>query len=88
MTTPKLDPEKMNLPVTLGGKIDAQLKWVLIAFASGFVLLAGLVINRTDSVREALSAKSDAISTDLRQTNERLARMEAVASEHGSAPAR
>lgn len=42
-------------------RLDNQLKWLLIAFAAGFVALAGLILNRTD----ALSAKAEAISQQV-----------------------
>lgn len=52
---------------SLGTKIDGQLKWLLIAFASGFILLGGLILNRTDALAEkigAVSAQVAQVKTD------------------------
>ncbi len=49
----------------LGSKIDSQSKWLLGAYAAGFVLLAGLIVNRTDATNDRLSAKIDAVAAQV-----------------------
>lgn len=71
---------------SLSDKIDSQLKWLLIAFASGFIVLAGLLINRADVLRDLISSKAEASIQSAAQTNERLARVEATMSERGVPP--
>lgn len=49
----------------LGDKVDRHLVYLLGAFAAGFILLAGLVLNRTDDVRRDLDNKFTAISQQI-----------------------
>lgn len=63
----------------LDGRLDSHLKWLLLAFATGFIILAGLVVNRTDSLSSNLGSKIDAVGAQVAGTNERIARLEGVA---------
>lgn len=47
---------------TVNQKVDDHLKWILVAFATGFVLLGGLVINRTDGLSDKISKLSQDIA--------------------------
>lgn len=63
-TSDGMDPWQQSVETRLGaleGKLDNHLKWLLIAFAGGFIALGGLVLNRSDG----LSGKMD-------QVNERI----------------
>ena len=49
----------------LRGKVDAHLLWVLGAFGAGFLLLAGLIVNRTDALTKDLGAKIEAVGQQV-----------------------
>ena len=63
----------------LDGRLDSHLKWLLFAFAAGFVILAGLIVNRTDSLSVNLGSKIEAVGAQVSSTNERIARLEGAA---------
>lgn len=63
----------------LDGRLDSHLKWLLLAFAAGFIVLAGLVVNRTDSLSVNLGSKIEAVGAQVSTTNERIARLEGAA---------
>lgn len=55
----------------LDDKIDKTMLWVLGAFAAGFIVLGGLVLNRTDALSAKIEASNDRLSgqiTELRVT--------------------
>jgi hypothetical protein len=56
----------------LEDKVDTHLKWLLIAFASGFVLLGGLIINRTDAVLDRFDTKFDAMGSRIDSVGDRM----------------
>lgn len=74
----------------LEDKLDSRFMWLLAAFGAGFILLATLIVNRTDAVSDRLGAKLDGLTQQVSLTNERVAKMEggqAAASLPPSVPA-
>ncbi len=49
----------------LRAKVDAHLLWVLGVFGAGFLLLAGLIVNRTDAITKELGAKIEGVGQQV-----------------------
>lgn len=47
----------------LGDKIDSLQRWLLVAFAAGFVALGGLILNRTDVLSDKIGSLGQDVAT-------------------------
>jgi hypothetical protein len=56
----------------LDDRLDSHLKWLLLAFSAGFLVLAGLIIQQTST----LAAKIDGVSRDVSAVQQSVSKVE------------